>query len=101
VRLRERRPCTKLTGPQELWFRSRAKHESNTDQNIQGARFTVITGENAMSEQFKKSEATKLENQKISDASAEKRVEDIAEKAAEKASKTENNYDKDHSLFSI
>ncbi|MGA8728308.1 MAG: hypothetical protein WB608_06120 [Terracidiphilus sp.] len=53
-----------------------------------------------MPEQFKNSEATKLENQTISDASAEKKIERIAEKAAEKASKTENNYDKDHSLFS-
>ena len=53
-----------------------------------------------MPEQFKNSEATKLENQTISDASAEKKIERIAEKAAEKASKTENNYDKNHSLFS-
>jgi hypothetical protein len=60
----------------------------------------VITGENPMPEQFKDSEATKLENQTISDASAEKKIERIAEKAAEKASKTENNYDKDHTLFS-
>ena len=53
-----------------------------------------------MPEQFKNSEATKLEDETISEASAEKKIERIAEKAAEKASKTENNFDKDHSLFS-
>ncbi len=52
-----------------------------------------------MTEQFENLGATKLEDETVSDASAEKRVEHVAEKAAEKASKTENNYDKDHSLF--
>jgi hypothetical protein len=60
----------------------------------------VITGENPMPEQIKNSEATKLEDQAISDVSAEKKIERVAENAAEKASKTENDYDKDHSLFS-
>lgn len=53
-----------------------------------------------MPKQFENSEATKLEDEMVSDASAEKKIEHIAEKAAEKASKTENKYDKDHSLFS-
>jgi len=53
-----------------------------------------------MPEQIKNSEATKLEDQAISDVSAEKKIERVAENAAEKASKTENDYDKDHSLFS-
>ncbi len=53
-----------------------------------------------MPEQFENLEATKLGDETISDSSAEKRVEHIAEKAAEKASKTENNYDKDHAIFS-
>jgi hypothetical protein len=52
-----------------------------------------------MPEQFENPEATKLEDETVSDASAEKRIEHVAEKAAEKASKSENNYDKDHSLF--
>jgi hypothetical protein len=52
-----------------------------------------------MPEQFENSEATKLEDKTVSEASAEKRVEQLAKKAAEKASKTEHNYDKAHSLF--
>ena len=52
-----------------------------------------------MPEQFENLEATKLEDETVSDASAKKRIEHVAEKAAEKASKTEKDYDKDHSLF--
>lgn len=52
-----------------------------------------------MPEQFENLEATKLEDETVSDASAEKRIEHVAEKAAEKASKIENDFDKDHSLF--
>lgn len=53
-----------------------------------------------MPEQFENPEATKLEDKTISDASAEKRIDRIAEKAAEKASKTEQRYDKEHDIFS-
>ncbi|MGC2613200.1 MAG: hypothetical protein WA354_04145 [Terracidiphilus sp.] len=52
-----------------------------------------------MPEQFEHSEPTKLEDKTVSEASAEKRIEHLAEKAAEKASKTENDYDEAHSLF--
>ena len=53
-----------------------------------------------MPEQFENPEATKLEDKTVSDASAEKRIERVAKKAAEKASKTEQRYDKDHNIFS-
>jgi hypothetical protein len=52
-----------------------------------------------MSKQFENSETTKLEDETVLDASTEQRVEHVAEKAAEKSSKTEKAYDKDHSLF--
>jgi hypothetical protein len=53
-----------------------------------------------MPEQFENSEATKLEGETISDATAEKRIERVAEIAAEKPTKTEQRYDKDHNIFS-
>ena len=42
-----------------------------------------------MPEQFENSEATKLEDETVSEASAEKRIERIADKAAEQSAKTE------------
>ncbi|MGA3133115.1 MAG: hypothetical protein ABSD59_20135 [Terracidiphilus sp.] len=53
-----------------------------------------------MPEQFENSEATKLEDETISGATAEKRIERVADKAAEKSTKTEQRYDTDHNMFS-
>jgi len=53
-----------------------------------------------MKQQFENQEAKKLEDTTDSDASTEKRINHLAEKAAEKASKTEQNYDKDHAIIS-
>jgi hypothetical protein len=53
-----------------------------------------------MPEQFENSEAKKQEDKTISDATAEKRVERVADKAAEKSTKTEQRYDADHNIFS-
>ena len=53
-----------------------------------------------MPKQFESQEATKLEDQTVSDATAEKRIDRVAEKAAEKASKTVKNYDKEHTIIS-
>jgi hypothetical protein len=53
-----------------------------------------------MSEQFENSEATKLEDETISDITAEKKIERVAEKAAEQSTKTEQRYDSDHNVFS-
>jgi hypothetical protein len=53
-----------------------------------------------MTEQFENSEVTKLESETIADATAQKRIEHIAQDEAEKASHTEQNYDEDHQIFS-
>jgi hypothetical protein len=52
-----------------------------------------------MPEPFENPEATKLENETVSDATAQKRIERVAEKAAEKASHTEHVYEKDEKIF--
>jgi hypothetical protein len=46
-----------------------------------------------MAEQFVNPEVTKIEDEAASDATAKKRIERVAEKAAEKASHTEQSYD--------
>jgi uncharacterized protein (UPF0147 family) len=53
-----------------------------------------------MPEQFQNPEATKLEEETVSDSTAPKHIERVAEKAAEKASQTEQSYDKDHQIIS-
>jgi hypothetical protein len=53
-----------------------------------------------MPEQFENQQATKLEDDTASDATAEQRIEHVAEKAAEKSTKTEQRYDEDHAVFS-
>jgi hypothetical protein len=53
-----------------------------------------------MPDQFENPEVIKLEDEKISDASATKRIEHVAETAAEKASQTEQHYDQDHQIIS-
>jgi hypothetical protein len=54
----------------------------------------------AMRQQFENSEATKLEDEKLSDVTSEKRIERVADEAAEKSTKTEQRYDSDHNIFS-
>ena len=53
-----------------------------------------------MPEQFENQEATKLEDATVSDTTEEKRIDRVAEKAAEKPAKTEQRYDEDHTIFS-
>lgn len=53
-----------------------------------------------MPEQFENPEAKKLADETVSNAAAEKKIDRVAEKAAEKASKTEQRYDKDHTIIS-
>ena len=50
--------------------------------------------------QFKNAEETRLEEEIRSDTTAQERMERLAEKAAEKSSKTEQLYDEDHDIFS-
>jgi hypothetical protein len=53
-----------------------------------------------MPKQFVNPEAAKLEDLTASDASAQKRIERVAEKAAEKASRTKRRYDGNQRIFS-
>jgi hypothetical protein len=53
-----------------------------------------------MTKQFENPEETKLEDETIADASPLKRIERVTEKQAEKASHTEQRYDRDHDIFS-
>ncbi len=53
-----------------------------------------------MPEQFENPEVVKLEDETISDAGATKRIEHVAEKAAEKSSQAVQHYDQDHQIIS-
>ena len=53
-----------------------------------------------MTKQFENPEATKVEDKTASDPTPEKKIDRVAEKAAEKAAKTVNTFDKDHAIFS-
>jgi hypothetical protein len=55
-----------------------------------------------MPEEFENPEATKVEDETVSDASAQKRIDRVAEKAAEKASHTEHSYERESTdLFKV
>ena len=51
-----------------------------------------------MPEQFENPEETKLENETVSEASANKRIERVAEKAAARAANTEKKYDGERTI---
>jgi len=53
-----------------------------------------------MPDQFENPEEIKVEDETDTDATANKRIERVAEKAAEKSSKTAQNYDKEHTIIS-
>jgi hypothetical protein len=53
-----------------------------------------------MPEQFENPEVTKIEDETVSDKTAKKQIERVAEKAAERASHTEQRYDQDHEIIS-
>jgi hypothetical protein len=53
-----------------------------------------------MPKQFENTEAKKLEHETVTDAKAEKKIDRVAEKAAQKASKTVKDYEKDHAVIS-
>jgi hypothetical protein len=54
-----------------------------------------------MTKQFQNSVETKVENQSTTDTSAQKKIDSVAEKAAEKPAKTQQKYDTDNNqLFS-
>ena len=53
-----------------------------------------------MAKQFENPIVTNLENETASDTTAKKRIERVAEKAAEKSSSTERDYDQVHQIIS-
>ncbi len=54
-----------------------------------------------MAKQFEPEIEKKVEDATDTKESGQKRIENVAEKAAEKSSNAEKQYDKDHNLFSI
>ncbi|MGB7549062.1 MAG: hypothetical protein WBM14_15055 [Terracidiphilus sp.] len=53
-----------------------------------------------MKDQVENQEAKELKDKTGSDAATEKKINDLAENAAEKATKTEQHYDKEHTIIS-
>jgi hypothetical protein len=60
----------------------------------------VVEGESSMPKQFENQKATKVKVKTVSEPKIEKKINQVAEDAAEKASKAEQRYDKDHDIFS-
>ena len=52
-----------------------------------------------MFKQFENPEDTKLEDETAAKKSADEKIQHVAEEAAGKAAKTEQEYDKDHTIF--
>lgn len=52
-----------------------------------------------MFKQFENPEAAKLQDEAATKESADEKIQHVAEKAAEKAAKTEQEYGKDHTIF--
>jgi|HubBroStandDraft_1064217.scaffolds.fasta_scaffold74503_3 hypothetical protein len=53
-----------------------------------------------MTEHFENPEESKLEDEVVSDTTAQEKIEHIADKAAAKSTKTAQRYDKDRPIFS-
>ena len=53
-----------------------------------------------MPNQIKNPQTKNVEDETVSDAAAEKRIDRVAEKAAGKAARTEQKYDQNHTIFS-
>jgi len=73
--------------------------ESKTDQNSVATALLVKTGKSIMAEQFENPDVSRLEDVTVPDQTAEKRIDRMAGKAAEKASTAMHNYDQDRSIF--
>ncbi|HUV70386.1 MAG TPA: hypothetical protein VMW15_12035 [Terracidiphilus sp.] len=54
-----------------------------------------------MPQQFQNPDEQKVENEVAPVESSDKRLENLAEKAAQKGAKREQKYDKDHGIISI
>ena len=51
-----------------------------------------------MTEQFENEEEIRVEEETVSDEAAQKRIDHVAEKAAEKAGKTEKHFDRENGV---
>jgi len=54
-----------------------------------------------MFKQFENPRAAKLENETAAKESAGEKIQHVADKAANKGAKTEQEYNKDHTIFTI
>ena len=52
-----------------------------------------------MFKQFENQEATKLQGETAAKKSADEKIQEVADKAAGKAAKREQEYEKDHTIF--
>ncbi len=52
-----------------------------------------------MFKQFENPEEAKLEDETVAEESADEKIQRVAEEAASKATKTEQEFDKDHTIF--
>lgn len=86
-----------MRGGNRAWLARASKSEQTDTRKVvdsQPRRWTVPS-------QFENPEATKLEDETVAEGSADEKVERVAEKAARKSTKTEQEYDKEHDLFTI
>jgi hypothetical protein len=74
---------------------------SKSDQTRTHKKVQSQTRRWTMPEQFENLETAKLEDETFAEESADKKVERVAEKAARKGTKTEQEYDKEHNIFTI
>jgi hypothetical protein len=98
-RIRTRQEAQALSPDRKQWSFG-IRYLIKTDQKLMGTRFMVMTGGSSMTEQIKNPEGTKVVNDTVSEAAARKRIDRVAEKAAEKSSRTEQNYDQGHQIIS-
>ena len=54
-----------------------------------------------MPQQFENPQATIVEDETVSNESFQNGIDRVAEKAAEKGAKTEQEYDKNHGIFTV
>jgi hypothetical protein len=80
---------------------SEIKLRAEQTRTASSGSFIVVIRSFTMPRQFENPKAAKLKNNKVSDTSSEKKTQLVAEKAAEKSTKTVQKFDSDNrQLFS-
>jgi len=72
---------------------------SKIDQTAEYSKVENQTRKWAMFKQFENQRRAKLEDGAAAKESADEKIQQVAEEAAGKATKTEQEYDKDHTIF--